>query len=381
MIVDLPRFLAEGRPRWSRLEAVLDGLDRDPHRALDLDRARELHRLYQGAAADLSRLAGGGAAAEPETRRYLEALVARAYAEIYETRRRARLRPWAWLTGTFPRAFRRHLAAFGLAAAVTAGGAAFGAAALSLDPGAREVLLPFAHLQVHPSERVAWEESGGEDRLRGYRATFSSQLMTHNTQVSLFVLALGLTWGAGTVLLLFFNGAILGAVALDYLAAGEGAFLLGWLLPHGAVEIPAILIAGQAGLVLAGALLGWGDRTPRAQRLRRVRGSLLTLAGGAALLLVWAGIVEATLSQIHEPALPYGAKIALGVAELGALALFLGLSGRESGTDPAARVGAGLPANRSAGLHGARGVRGQGRSNKLADPEPASRPRRGKDGP
>ena len=45
--------------------------------------------------------------------------------------------------------------------------------------------------------------------------------------------------------------AILGAVAVDYVADGQTRFLLGWLLPHGAIEIPAILIAGQAGLVLA----------------------------------------------------------------------------------------------------------------------------------
>lgn len=328
MIVDLPRFLAQGRPRWSRLEAFLDGLDRDPDRGVDLAQAREFHRLYQAAAADLSRLAT--AAAEPETRRYLESLVARAYAEIHETRQRARLRPWAWLTRTFPQTFRRHVAAFWLAAAITGAGAVFGAGALTRDPGAKDALLPFSHLQVHPAERVAWEEGADEDRLAGRRASFSSQLMTHNTQVSLLALALGLTWGVGTVLLLFYNGVILGAVALDYLAAGQGAFLLGWLLPHGAVEIPAILVGGQAGLVLAGALLGWGDRTPLGERFRQVRGGVLTLIAGVALLLVWAGLVEATLSQVHEPALPYGAKIALGVVELAALAWFLAASGRET---------------------------------------------------
>ncbi len=328
MIVDLPRFLAQARPRWSRLEAFLDGLDRDPHRAVDLAQARDFHRLYQAVAADLSRLAT--AAAEPETRRYLESLVARAYAEIHETRRRTRLRPWAWLTRTFPQTFRRQVAAFWLAAAITAAGAGFGAGALTLDPGAKDALLPFSHLRVHPSERVAREEGAAEDRLAGRKASFSSQLMTHNTQVSLLALALGLTWGVGTVILLFYNGVILGAVALDYLAAGQGAFLLGWLLPHGAVEIPAILVGGQAGLVLAGALLGWGDRTPLGERFRQVRGGVLTLIAGVALLLVWAGLVEAFLSQVHEPALPYGAKIALGVTELAALAWFLAASGRET---------------------------------------------------
>ena len=51
--------------------------------------------------------------------------------------------------------------------------------------------------------------------------------------------------------MLFYNGVILGAVAVDYVRAGETKFLLGWLMPHGVIEIPAILIAGQAGFMLA----------------------------------------------------------------------------------------------------------------------------------
>ena len=45
--------------------------------------------------------------------------------------------------------------------------------------------------------------------------------MTHNTKVSILTLALGLTWGVGTLIMLFYNGVILGAVALDYVLAGE----------------------------------------------------------------------------------------------------------------------------------------------------------------
>ncbi len=37
----------------------------------------------------------------------------------------------------------------------------------------------------------------------------------------------------GTLVLLFYNGVILGAVTADYVAAGQGKFLVGWLLRHG----------------------------------------------------------------------------------------------------------------------------------------------------
>jgi uncharacterized membrane protein SpoIIM required for sporulation len=261
-------------------------------------------------------------------RRYLEALVARAYGEIHETRRPVRLAPWRFLTRAFPRAFRRRGRAFALAAAFTAAGAAFGGLAVVLDPQARAALMPFPHLMQHPSERVAAEESADRDRMRGARASFSAALSTHNTRVAILCFALGVTWGLGTALVLFFNGVLLGAVALDYLQAGQPAFLFGWLLPHGAVEIPAFLIAGQAGLVLAGALLGWGDRTPLPGRLRSIGPDLGALFAGLTALLLWAGLVESFLSQVHEPFLPYALKIGFGVVEGVLLLLFLLLAGR-----------------------------------------------------
>ena len=102
---------------------------------------------------------------------------------------------------------------------------------------------------------------------------------------------------------------------------------MGWLLPHGAVEIPAILLGGQAGFLLASALIGWGSRKTRRQRLREVAPDLTTIIFGAGVLLVWAGIVESFLSQYHQPVIPYALKIAFGATELVALTLFLARSG------------------------------------------------------
>jgi len=105
-------------------------------------------------------------------------------------------------------------------------------------------------------------------------------------------------------MLLFYNGVILGALCFDYIRAGESAFLAGWLLPHGAIEIPAVLHAGQAGFLLAGALIGWRTRENRSARLRRIGPDLIGLIAGAGVLLVWAGLVEAFFSQYHEPMFP-----------------------------------------------------------------------------
>ncbi len=329
MIIDLEKFVAAEQGYWTELETQLDALDfdRSARGALDLSSAERLHYLYQRAASDLARLATFSA--ERELRRTLGALVARAYAEIHARTGadRTSWQPLEWLAVGFPRAFRRHLRAFWLSVAATLVGVAFGSLAVAIDPDAKPVLLPFPQLLGNPADRVAEEEQGHGEYLTGHKTTFSGQLMTHNIQVAVGAMALGLTWGVGTLVLILYNGVVLGAVCLDYLRAGQGVFLAGWLLPHGSVEIPSFLLAGQAGLMLGGAIIGWGRRVPLRARMRAVRGDLVTIIGGVAVMLVWAGIVEAFFSQYHAPVLPYRVKITFGVVELVALTWFLARAG------------------------------------------------------
>jgi uncharacterized membrane protein SpoIIM required for sporulation len=328
MIIDLRKFIAQERGYWTELERLLDMLENDPASRLELGQVKRFHYLYQRASTDLAKIMTFSS--EERIRGYLESLVARAYGEIHTRREKPhRISPMRWFFRRFPQTFRRHVRAFWIALAITGAGGLFGGFAVTLDPEAKQVLMPFSHLQEDPSKRVAREEGLTEDRLKGVKTSFSSYLMTHNIKVSILVLALGMTWGIGTVVLLFYNGIVLGAVASDYVLAGETKFLLGWLLPHGVVEIPAILLAGQAGLVLAAGLLGGEEPLTMKGRLRRISGDLVTLIFGLAILLVWAGLVEAFFSQYHEPLIPYSIKIAFGLIELALLILFLGKSGSE----------------------------------------------------
>ena len=328
MIIDLKRFIDSERPYWTELESFLRKFEEDPAFRLDLTQLKRFHYLYERASAGLGKLMTFAVA--PETRAYLENLVARAYGEVHETRERPhRLTLIHWFARVFPQTFRRNIRPFYLSCATMVLGCFVGALILAFDPSQKHVVLPFSHLLGDPSERVAKEESGQKPNINGGHAMFSSMLMTHNTRVAITTLSLGMTYGIGTLISLFYNGIILGAIAWDYTLADQTIFLLGWLMPHGVIEIPSILIAGQAGLLLASALIGWGSRATLRQRLKMISNDLFTLIGGVACLLVWAGIVEAFLSQYHAPVLPYWVKISFGSIELIALVAFLSRSGRK----------------------------------------------------
>ena len=325
MIIDLPRFVSAECVYWDELDALLKQLEEDPEHRLPLADVERLHYLYERCSADLSKL--DSFSSQPQMRMFLEALVSRAYSEIHETRAPLQIRVKS-LVLAFPRAFRRHLRAFQFSVAVTLAGTAFGWFAISHDPQAKAVLLP-SFLMVSPADRVAEEEHAKVDRMKGRKASFSAELMTHNINVTVLTVALGMTWGAGTLISLFANGVMMGAVAADYILNGQGVFLAGWLLPHGSIEIPSLLIGGQAGFILAGALIGWGGRATRTERLRAISHDLFAIIAGAACMLVWAGIIESFVSQYHQPVLPYALKISFGCCELAALTLFLTLAGRE----------------------------------------------------
>jgi uncharacterized membrane protein SpoIIM required for sporulation len=268
-----------------------------------------------------------------ELRQYLERLVARAYAELYHappTRSEIwQPRRWLRIFTAFPETFRRHTGYFALSVLITVLGCAFGGLAVRYDPASVDILLPADYLR-NPGERVHKEEQGQARHLDSAQieAVFSAQLIRHNIQVALLAAALGVTFGIGTALLLFENGVLLGAVAVHYTQQGFGLFMTAWLLPHGVFEIPSILIAGQAGFYLARLLLHRREN----RNLRESMHEWLVLVAGLAMMLVWAGIMEAFFSQHHAPVLPYGFKVAVAGAELVLLTVYLLLIGRRNVT-------------------------------------------------
>jgi len=328
MITDLRKFISVEKPFWQELGVILDRIEKNPDIQMTLDEVRRFHYLYQRTASDLSRIATFSS--EPQLLRYLESLTALAYAEINEKKEKSqRFSPVEWFFATLPSTFRLHIRAFWLSVAITLIGAVVGGALIALDPESKEIIMPFPGLKQSPSERVAGEEQVTEDRLEGRKATGAAWYMTHNTKVAIFTFALGVTWGVGTIIVLFSNGIMIGAVSADYILAGETQFLIAWLSPHGVIEIPAILLAGQAGFLLAGAIIGRGRRTSLQRRLRDVSQDIVTLIAGVAIMLTWAGFVEAFLSQYHEPQVPYDLKIGFAALEFVLLVLYLGLSGRK----------------------------------------------------
>ena len=321
---DVGRFVSDQRPLWQRLESLLVRVEAAGFATLQLAETREFGKLYRVASNDLMRARSESVDALVVD--YLNALVARAYAQVHAEKARPSRKLWRFFAIEFPRLFRAEWKLVAVSAALLIAGFATGALAMRVDPGAASVLIPEQHQNITPAERVANDESeshhGGDEA-----ATFSSFLFTHNIQVSFVVFALGLTFGIGTVALLYYNGVPLGALAWQYHAYGKGLFFWAWILPHGVTELTETAIAGAAGLIIARGLAAPGRRR-RVDALRAEGARAARLIVGAMPMLILAGVIEGSISQLHAPRVSYAMKLAFAALIAIGVYAYLLLAGR-----------------------------------------------------
>lgn len=307
--MEVAEFIESRRPRWEKLEALLDKAEGEGLRALSLEDARSLGKMYRAVSSDLLWVRARSGSADVSA--YLNDLVGRAYALTYPGKRPRFADVWGFVSRGFPALLRREWRMYIASVLMFMAGMGFGYLGMTMDPDGAHYLVPGDHLKLDPVER-AEKEAKGDGMTVDEQAYFSSYLFTHNIQVAFLAFALGITVGIGTAVMLFVNGLFLGALAQVYAAKGMMGWFWAWILPHGIPEITAICIAGAAGLVIARGLAA-PKGLPRGLALRQEAVTAVKLLFGTLALFVLAGFIEGTVSQIHPPKLSVEFKISFAL--------------------------------------------------------------------
>lgn len=297
--MELVEYVELRRPKWVALERLLDVAERDGLKKLSLDDARTLSRLYRAASSDLLWVRARAGSAEVSG--YLNDLVGRAYALTYPGKKVRVADITRFLTRGFPDLMTSEWRAVVASMLVFFSGFGFGWVGMLFDPEAAPYLVPEQHRELDPVKRAEDEAKNDGATVEG-QAAFASFLFTHNIQVAFFAFALGITAGIGTVIMLFSNGVLLGALAWVYASKGMMGWFWAWILPHGIPEITAICIAGAAGFLLARGQVAPKGLSRRVA-IRREAITAVKLLLGTLALFVLAGLIEGTISQIHPPRL------------------------------------------------------------------------------
>jgi uncharacterized membrane protein SpoIIM required for sporulation len=296
----------------SELARTLEQLDARGMKKLSRAELRELPALYRNVVSDLAEARARGLPAQ-EARR-LEALVLRGHAILYAPDPPRLGGALAELLREFPHEVRRSLRPLALAMALFLSGGVLGYAEVQRDPASAAVLLPGA---LGENAEESFQPSGPA---RDGDPLYGALYFTNNARVALNTYALGASFGVGTVLMLLFNGTVIGATIAVVAAEGSTRAFWSFVLPHGGIEIAAISFAAAGGLRIGAGMLFPGS-LPRGQSLARAARASLPLALGAALVLAVAGLVEGWISP-----LPFSlaGKAALGIGlDLALLAYLL----------------------------------------------------------
>jgi uncharacterized membrane protein SpoIIM required for sporulation len=311
ILVNATRFRSAHEAEWERLERLVSRIESRSVRALSDDDLLVLPLLYRSALSSLS------VARETSLDRslitYLEQLCTRAYFQIYGVPTSALRQLARFFAKSWPEAvqaiWRETLVSFLL----TLAGAVVAYLLVRSDPTWFYGIIPgdLAGGRDPTASAQTLRETLYSNHQDGL-AVFATFLFTHNAQIAIFSFALGFAFGVPTVLLILYNGLMLGAFIAVFVPKGLGWNLGGWLMIHGTTEIFAIILSGAAGFRI-GMAIAFPGRASRGDSAIQAGRSAATAMAGTVVMLIVAGVLEGIGRQTVTSD---GARYAIGLTML-----------------------------------------------------------------
>ncbi len=286
------RWIQKRRGCWDRLRALIAALEASGVGSLPPAELREMALLYRQVAGDLSALRQERSARNLEAE--LNQLLGQAHAIIYSRRKTDFLDVWRFFSREYPRLFRKLLPFTLTSLMLFLTGAVVGTLLTLVRPEFKRHFLGPAMTQTI-ERRQMWTES-----VNSMAPQASSAIMTNNLAVTFTVFAAGITAGVGTLYMIGWNGVLLGVIATACHQAHMSTKLWSFVAPHGSLELPAIIIAGGAGLRLAYGLFFPGIYS-RGHSLSVAGSESVRLVSGVVPMLAIAGMLEGFLSPSAAP--------------------------------------------------------------------------------
>lgn len=293
-------FVARRQAAWQELEQAISRARRGSLRALSAEDLERFGMLYRRAAGDLA-IAARDFADQPVTE-YLNGLCSRAHPLLYRGPSPKLSRVLGFYAVELPRAVRAARLYLGISFGLFLLGAVAGWLAVILRPDLVSSLVPASVLDQLAQGHL------GNNALAQYSPILAAFIIQNNVFVCLVCLASGIGLGLPTAYVLASNGWMLGTLGAAVHQGGYDVAFWALIVPHGAIELSVIFIAGAAGLIIGDSLLRPG-LLRRMDSLTRGGQRALVLAVGAAPLLVIAGLIESFITPSDAAV---GFKLAVG---------------------------------------------------------------------
>ncbi len=311
--MNLQRWIARREPDWQEAKQLLEWVETQGLSSLSGTQIQRLASLYRSLCADLSRAKTFNVG--PTLVRELQQLTTRAYNQIYQgSRHQEWQRIIEFYRWQFPLVVQQTWGYTAIALGVFSLGGLIAWWYSWQDPSFLVLVVPEGLIHQVRDQGQLWMGS-----ILGNEPLASSGIMVNNMSVAFRMVGGAITAGLFTLYALFTNGLLLGAIAAlvsqNHLAFPFWAFVF----PHGALELPAIFLAGGAGLLIAQGLLFPGNYR-RLDALKQRGYQAAQLVFGIVPLLFIAGLIEGFISP--NPIFPEPLRYGLGITFLILLGLY-----------------------------------------------------------
>lgn len=305
--MNIQYWITQREDDWKRLETILKQVETKGLKNLTTHQVKELASLYRLVSADLSRAKTYNLG--NHLIQTLQNLTSRAYSQIYQGSRhqnwRGLLSFYLW---GFPKILRQTRLYTATATAIFFLGAVIAWWYARSDPDFIALTVPESIITQVRDKHQLWMGS-----IVGIEPLASSNIMINNIKVSLAAVGGGIIGGLGTIYILFYNGLMISAIATLVAQYNLAYPFWAFVFPHGALELPAIFIAGGAGLLIAKGLLFPGVYR-RSESLKLYGMQAAQLVFGIVPMLVIAGTIEGFFSP--SPLIPDPIKYLVGMGLL-----------------------------------------------------------------
>lgn len=322
------RFRDERQQSWRQLEGLVERAERGGLARLEAGELLSIPLLYRACASSLS--VARSISLDANLVAYLESLASRAYFVVYGVRTGLGTLAGRFVACDFPATVRALLLPIALAAALLFGAAAAGWVITAADSAWFEAFVSeqAASGRTPAATREELAQTLFDKPPPGEQlAAFASFLFGNNAGVGMLCFALGAAFGVPVVLLLIYNGLMLGAMCAVFAGKGLTVEFLAWLAIHGTTELTAVVICGGAGFHLAAAMIDPGRRSRLAALAAHGRNAAVLVLGAVLMFLLAAGLEGFGRQLVTDTAIRAG----VGGAMLAGWCAYFACCGRRRG--------------------------------------------------
>jgi len=306
------RFVEERKDYWKKLEAIIRKAHNGKISSLSSEEVREFPNLYRRVCTD-SELAKT-LELSPDTLDYIMGLVRYSHDILYSPPKKNISDIFRFFTYDFTVSFKKNIRPIGFIFTLFFTLTLITFLIILNKPSYATYVLPEDLISLM---KQSYSRNIGEQRNMFSNIEMSGFYIRNNISIGFMSFVLGITFGAGTVVIVAYNALTLGAVFGVVVSSGYGNNLITFVTAHSAFELLGLCLTAGAGLAM-GLSLVYGKEQSRASALSAKARELTPVLFTGALFILMAAFIEGFLSPSK---VPYFIKLSVAILSA-ALILF-----------------------------------------------------------